>query len=113
MEETKKRATVTGREPTLPPDSPAPHPIEPSTGQHGDHWVLPAEERAKGFVRPVRTSYRHDRCGTVTTMPRPIAETYARQPGYYGRTFCCACKDYLPVGAAGEFSWDDGSKVGS
>lgn len=28
-------------------------------GQLKDHWVLPAEERAKGFVRPVRRSYRH------------------------------------------------------
>lgn len=28
-------------------------------GQHEAYWVLSAEERAKGFVRPVRTKYRH------------------------------------------------------
>lgn len=45
-------------------------------------------------------------CGTKTSMPRPIAETYAREPGYYGSTFCCGCGTYLPVGRRGEFVWD-------
>lgn len=45
-------------------------------------------------------------CGTVTSMPQAIAETYAAQPGYYGSTFCCGCGKYLPVGARGEFVWD-------
>ena len=105
------RATASGAEPTLPEDAPAPQPIDQSTGQHKDHWVLSQEERAKGFVRPVRCSYRHERCGTITTMGQAIAETYARQPSYYGRTFCFACREYLPLS---EFVWpDDGSKVGS
>lgn len=45
-------------------------------------------------------------CGTRTLMPTSIAETYARQPGYYGSTFCCGCGTYLPVGRDGEFVWD-------
>lgn len=45
-------------------------------------------------------------CGTKTSMPQAIAETYARQPGYYGSTFCCGCHAYLPVGTDGEFVWD-------
>lgn len=45
-------------------------------------------------------------CGAVTTMGRSIAETYATNPGYYGRTFCAACGDYFPVGRQGEFVWD-------
>ena len=45
-------------------------------------------------------------CGTVTSMPTAIAETYAANPGYYGSTFCCGCGTYLPVGARGEFVWD-------
>ena len=45
-------------------------------------------------------------CGTVTTMPRLCAETFAREAGYYGSTFCCGCGAYFPVGAAGEFVWD-------
>ena len=123
------------------------------------YLVLSDEERAKGFVRPLRYSYKHvgiagpahptrdltDRerelygehgfikfepyphssssamgrfwtkdqldqvgkgCGSITTMGRPLAETYARQPGFYGATYCCACEKHRPVGADGEFVWD-------
>lgn len=45
-------------------------------------------------------------CGTVTSMPQQIAETYAANPGYYGSTFCCGCRAYLPVGKRGEFVWE-------
>lgn len=125
-------------------------------GQQKDYVVLSAEERAKGFVEPVRLAYRHvgiagpkhalrdlteserasygnefakveeevpfagggrywtqtelDKvgkgCGTVTTMGRAIAETYARTPEFYGGTFCCGCATHLPVGANGEFVWE-------
>lgn len=37
----------------------APKPIDRITGQHGAYWVLTEEERKKGFVRPVRTTYVH------------------------------------------------------
>ena len=33
--------------------------IDPATGMQKGYVVLSAEERAKGFVRPVRDSYRH------------------------------------------------------
>lgn len=49
-------------------------------------------------------------CGTRTTMSRPIAETYARDPHYYGSTFCVGCRTHLPVGKDGEFIWDDATK---
>jgi len=67
--------------------------------------VLSAEERAKGFVRPVRRSYVHTRCGGVTKMGLALAETYAREPGFYSRTFCAVCRVHFPVGADGEFTW--------
>lgn len=128
-------------------------------GQNEAYLVLSEEERARGFVRPVRLTYRHvgirpkhptreltkeevarfdgtgyvlfetyppgsnptgrywtkeqleSGCGTVTTMPRAIAETYARNPKFYGATFCCQCGRHLPVA---EFVWDaDGSVLGS
>lgn len=82
-------------------------------GMADAYLVLSEEERAKGFVRPVRTSYRHETCGAVTTMGRALAETYARQPTFYGATFCVACSMHRPVGLHGEFVWLDGSKVGS
>jgi hypothetical protein len=136
-------------------------------GQQKTYLVLSDAERAKGFVRPVRRSYKHvgiagpklplrdltekerslyqtefakfeeyppgykgsatgrfwtqaelDKvgrgCGTVTTMGQAIAETYAREPRFYGGTFCCGCGTHLPVGEDGEFVWDpDGSRVGT
>jgi hypothetical protein len=87
----------------------APKPIDPETGQHLSYWVLSAEERAKGFVRPVRSSYKHLKCGSVTSMGVALAETYAHDPKFYGSTFCCQCRTHLPVGEHGEFVWMDGS----
>jgi hypothetical protein len=67
------------------------------------------------FVRPERTRYVHTVCGSVTTMARAIAETYARNPAFYGATYCVHCRMHRPVGADGEFVWadDTGSKVGT
>lgn len=127
--------------------------------QNEAYLILSDEERAKGFVRPVRRSYFHvgiprpqhplrdltgheqrvygftgyvkfeqypesggvtgrlwtqrqldtagKGCGTMTTMPAGIAETYARDPGFYGATYCCGCRMHLPVGERGEFTWAD------
>lgn len=79
------------------------------------YLVLSEEDRAKGFLRPVRRSYIHEVCGSVTTMSQEIAETYARNPGFYGATYCVDCQMHRPVGHDGEFRWDDqqGSKVGT
>jgi hypothetical protein len=46
-------------------------------------------------------------------MGLSIAETYARDPHYYGGTYCAGCRAHYPVGEDGEFVWDDGSKVGT
>ncbi len=81
---------------------------------HAAYLVLSEEERAKGFVRRVRTKYLHLVCGVETVMSNAIAETYAREPGFYGATYCIACQRHLPVGAEGEFVWsDDGTKMGT
>jgi hypothetical protein len=79
------------------------------------YLVLSEAERAKGFVRPVRRSYIHSGatspCGAVTTMSQSLAETYARDPSFYGATYCCACQMHRPVS---EFVWDgDGQRLGS
>lgn len=80
--------------------------IDPSTGLQKGYVVLSAEERAKGFVRPVRTSYVHETCRGITSMAPVIAETYARNPGFYTGTYCAICRTHFPVGAAGEFVWE-------
>jgi hypothetical protein len=127
--------------------------MNPATGQYGAYWVLSEEERAKGFVRPVRTTYvhvglrpryvlrdltceEHERydeygyvkyeeypededsaacgrfwteadlnsgCGSTTVMSQQLAETYARDPKFYGATFCYNCGKHLPVQ---EFMWN-------
>lgn len=131
--------------------------INPATGMQKGYVVLSAEERAKGFVRPVRRSYKHvgvrprhplrdltpeeherydpigyvkfeeypeserpatgrywtqaqleSGCGTVTTMGLALAETYARDPKFYGGTFCCACRTHFPVA---EFVWDGTDEI--
>lgn len=101
------------------------------TGQYKAYLVLCAEEREKGFVRPLRRCYIHvgvggheidpddvskhgrtgDACGAKTSMSLALSETYARNPNFYGATFCCGCNVHLPVA---EFVWDaDGEAVGS
>ncbi len=130
--------------------------------QNAAYLVLSAEERARGFVRPVRGSYRHvgppgptnplreltadererhaasnyvafeqypqpgpefssvvgrfwtqaqldavgRACGAVTHMSLQIAETYARDPHFYGATYCAHCRMHRPVGREGEFVWE-------
>lgn len=133
--------------------------------QNEVYLVLSEEERAKGYVRPYRTTYthvgtagpkyplrdlteeEHERydqygyikyeaypedpesdvtgsywtqqrldnvgkgCGAATTINSPaIAETYARNPHFYGATYCCRCGKHLPLN---EFVWDDGERLGS
>lgn len=156
------RVSTTDGRPPQSFETGAPGPIDPRTGQHAQYWVLSEAERAKGFVRPVRRSYRHvgppgpqyplrdltaeecerqapeyvkfeeypeserplvgrfwtraqldgPRCSRVTTMGQSLAETYARDPKFYGATFCAHCGAHFPVA---DFVWDDGSgqRVGS
>lgn len=94
--------------------------------QHEVYLVLSEEERAKDFARPYRSEYAHMECPryppdrfareslrslAVTTMGRVLSETYARQPDFYGATYCCHCKMHKPVS---EFIWTaDGTIVGS
>ena len=82
-------------------------------GMQKGYVVLSDAERARGFVRPVRRTYVHQKCGVATTMGQALAETYARDPYFYSGTFCCGCGAHFPVGEEGEFVWDDGSKVGT
>jgi hypothetical protein len=76
--------------------------IDPKTGQQKGYVVLAPDERAKGFVRPVRLVYTHVRCGTDTAMSRDIAETFARDPSFYRTTFCMHERAQFPLA---EFVW--------
>jgi hypothetical protein len=135
--ENKARAVLTGENPVtaktfrVPRDEPSPQlppaplsssitddpkdpRIKPYTGpeepgpQNEAYLVLSVEERAKGFIRPVRRTYKHEKCGAVTTMGQALAETYARNPKFYGATYCCTCQAHFPVG---EFTWDGTNQI--
>jgi hypothetical protein len=67
------------------------------------YLVLSEEERARGYVEPVRRTYIHLKCGAETTMAYAIAETYARNPRFYGATYCVHCQMHRPLD---EFVWD-------
>ena len=77
-------------------------------GQMKSYLVLSKEEREKGFIRPLQTSYRHKACGSVITMNSEIAETFARDPKFYTHTFCTQCKEHIPVS---EFIWTESKTV--
>jgi hypothetical protein len=82
-------------------DSPVP--------QNDMYLVLSDEELGCGFVRPVRDTYRHNACGATTSLGRKLSETYARDPEFYGSTYCTHCHMHRPVS---EFVWLDGVTVG-
>lgn len=80
--------------------------------QNSVYLVLSDEELAKGFVRPLRHAYIHKKgCGALTTMGLKLCETYARDPKFYGSTYCTGCSMHKPVW---EFVWsEDGQELGS
>lgn len=95
-----KRELITGEKEIDRPDY---REIEPSTGMQKSYVVLSAEERAKGFVRPVRRTYRHKPCNTTTRMGVSLAETYARDPHFYSGTFCVNCRAHFDLD---QFVWE-------
>lgn len=74
-------------------------------GQQQGYVVLSPEERAKGFVQAVRSSYLHLPCGGMTTMGQGLSETYAREPWFYSGTFCSHCGAHFELN---QFEWADG-----
>ena len=82
--------------------------INPATGQQRGYVVLTPEERAKGWVKPYRDAYIHEKCGTLTRMGRSLSETYARNPRFYTGTFCVGCSTHFPLD---QFHWDDGEPM--
>lgn len=100
----REARTLSGGSPVTPDH----RDIDPQTGMQKAYVVLSAAERAKGFVRPVRRTYTHQKCGSNTTMGLALAETYARDPGFYSGTFCVRCQAHYPLS---EFVWDGTHEV--
>src|SRR6185312_13361363 len=55
-----------------------------ANGQQESYVVLSAEERAKGFVKPVRQSYRHDGPPPLPNNLRELTEEEHQRYDNYG-----------------------------
>lgn len=89
------------------------HGINDAPVPQADAYLVMGEAaRRKGWVRPLRNRYVHTQgCGVVTWMGDALSETYAKDPTFYGATYCVGCNMHRPVG---EFNWlDDNEVVGS
>ena len=77
--------------------------------QRDTYLILSDEEIAKGFVKPVRRSYKHKECGTTTTCAKKLAETCAANPRFYRGAYCITCQMHRPLS---EFTWlPDGEEM--
>lgn len=66
--------------------------------------VLLDEDGKPAYKQPIRNMYAHNRCGSTTFMRGDsLCLTYATNPHFYSHTFCCACREHLPVS---EFIWE-------
>ena len=90
------------------PVSPDHKEIDPKTGMQKGYIALCPEERAKGFIRPLRFTYTHKTCGIVTRMHEALAETYARDPKFYSGTYCVHCKQHFHLS---EFTWEGSTEI--
>lgn len=83
------------------------HDTEP-VDQQEVYLALSEDERAKGYLKPLRDTYIHNKCGVSTRMPMATAETYARDPWFYGGTYCVGCRMHRDLE---EFAWTDGEPM--
>jgi hypothetical protein len=82
---------------------------ESPVSQRDTYLVLSDEEIAKGFIKPVRRSYTHKTCGTVTTCAKKLAETLAADPSFYRGAYCVSCRKHRLLN---EFTWlPDGEEM--
>ena len=101
---TRKEVLMDGN----PPEDEPNYRDKKKNGQQKNYLRLSDEELGKEWVRPYRDSYTHKACGQVTSMSRKLAETYARDPKFYGATFCGKCGGHYPVE---EFVWYNTEEV--
>lgn len=96
------------------------HPIRELTEEERHHHqgmgYVCFEQYPQGFAAPIvgrfwTKAQLASGCGTETRMGLALCETYARDPRFYGATFCVRCGVHRPVE---EFIWiEDGQRVGS
>jgi hypothetical protein len=75
-------------------------------GHDGDCWSV-WQQVTQPELDQLQREGKIGGCGTVTSMADALAETYARDPSFYGATYCGGCRTHLRVGAYGEFLWCD------
>lgn len=74
--------------------------------EDGQYENYPTIEDGEFEQEPRETYVHADGCGTKTTMSVELAESVARDPEYYGKTYCAGCQEHVPVS---EVEWEDGN----
>lgn len=86
----------------MPSDDPPPDDFDyGDRREDGQYERHPTTDEGE-FVQPIRDTYVHEDCGSSTTMGSALAESFARDPSQYGKTFCAECGDYYPLS---QFTW--------
>jgi len=89
----------------MPSDGPPPEDFDYGERcEDGQYQNYPTVDEGE-FVQEPRETYIHEDCGTATTMTGDLPESVARDPTYYGKTFCAGCGKHVPVE---EVEWKDG-----
>jgi len=98
------------------------HPLRPFTDEEKELYAdvgyvafeayPPSEKPATGrFWTQAQLDNVGKGCGVETGMGEKLSATYARNPTFYGATYCVGCQAHFPVT---EFVWSaDGQVVGS
>ena len=95
----------------LPEDKKVEPQIKPPIIPQKTKDMITDTEKARGFVRPIRSVIVHKACGERNVLTDAVAEMYARDPKGNTNALCVACGNYFPVV---EFNWEGiEEKVGS
>lgn len=96
---------------TMSNDNPAPADFDYGERRDDGQFERHPTTDEGDFAQPVRESYVHmegDCDNGVTTMGRELAESFARDPFQYDKTFCARCGDYYPLY---EFVWKENGQM--
>lgn len=55
-----------------------------------------------GYIRSLRLNYQHDKCGTINTLTRDLAEFIEKDPKSQMKLSCFKCRKKFPIQ---EFVW--------
>lgn len=67
-------------------------------------YILTDKERDRGYVRPVRQTYTHKKCGKDTMLAIALAQGFAGDLSFLREAYCTTCGKHFPVS---DFLWEE------